>query len=42
MIEQIHEILCAIIGLYSSTAMDRILPTEVLYDIATFIEYALL
>ncbi|KAJ7912160.1 hypothetical protein B0H13DRAFT_2007882 [Mycena leptocephala] len=38
MIEQIHEILCAIIGLYSSTAMDRILPSEVLYDIATFIE----
>ncbi|KAJ7928233.1 hypothetical protein B0H13DRAFT_2311777 [Mycena leptocephala] len=38
MIEQIHEILCAIIGLYSSTAMDRILPPEVLYDIVTFIE----
>jgi hypothetical protein len=42
MVEQIHEILCAIIGLYSSTAMDRILPPDVLCGIGKFTEYAIL
>ncbi|KAJ7869971.1 hypothetical protein B0H13DRAFT_1896417 [Mycena leptocephala] len=38
LVEQIHEILCAIIGLYSSTAIDQILPPDVLYGIGKFTE----
>lgn len=39
MIEQIHEILCAIVQLYSKHETDRALPPALLYDIAKFTEY---
>ncbi|KAJ7697862.1 hypothetical protein B0H17DRAFT_1197196 [Mycena rosella] len=38
MIEQIHEILCAIISLYSTSETDGVLPPAILYDIAKFTE----
>ncbi|KAJ7095551.1 P-loop containing nucleoside triphosphate hydrolase protein, partial [Mycena epipterygia] len=38
MVEQIHEILCAIIHLYSESATDGVLPPALLYDIAKFAE----
>jgi hypothetical protein len=38
MVEQIHEILCAIIKLYSISEIAGVLPTAMLYDIAKFAE----
>ncbi|KAJ6617680.1 hypothetical protein B0H10DRAFT_1298847 [Mycena sp. CBHHK59/15] len=38
MVEQIHAILCAIIGLYWSSAMGGLLPTGILYNIGRFTE----
>ncbi|KAJ7271592.1 hypothetical protein C8J57DRAFT_1601135 [Mycena rebaudengoi] len=38
MIEQIHEIMCTIIMLYSTSEIGGVLPPEVLYDIAKFVE----
>jgi hypothetical protein len=37
-IEQIHEILCIIIQLHSTSEINGILPTTLLYDIAKFTE----
>ncbi|KAJ7174697.1 P-loop containing nucleoside triphosphate hydrolase protein [Mycena filopes] len=35
-VEQIHEILCAIIGLYSENVVSQMLPPSLLYDIGRF------
>jgi sensor histidine kinase YesM len=39
MIEQIHEVLCAIISLYLTAAMDATLPPGLLQGVAKFTEY---
>jgi hypothetical protein len=38
-VEQIHEILCIVVHLYSEVETDGALPTVLLYDIAKFAEY---
>jgi hypothetical protein len=38
MMEQIHEILCIIVQLHSTSEIKGILPTALLYDIAKFAE----
>jgi hypothetical protein len=38
MMENIHQILCAIVKLYSTSEIEGALPTALLYDIAKFTE----
>jgi hypothetical protein len=38
MVEQIHEILCVVVKLYSTSEVKGVLPTALLYDIAKFTE----
>jgi hypothetical protein len=38
MVEQIHEILCAIVKLYTTSEANGVLPTATVYDIAKFTE----
>jgi hypothetical protein len=42
MVEQIHEILCAITSLCSTSEIKGVLPTTLLYDIAKFTEYVII
>jgi hypothetical protein len=42
MVEQIHEILCTITSLCSTSEIKGVLPTALLYDIAKFTEYVVI
>jgi hypothetical protein len=42
MLEQIHEILCAITSLCATSEIKGVLPTAILYDIAKFTEYVII
>jgi hypothetical protein len=42
MVEEIHEILCTIATLCSTSEIKGVLPTALLYDIAKFTEYVVI